>query len=129
MNILSVKSQAFCERIINMCKFLQDKIIDKKDNTGKNMINQISRSGTSIGANIAEGLFAQSRPDFVSKLYIALKETNETKHWLNCLYIGNYLTEQQYNSMLEDSKEIIKILVKTIKTTKENGLNAPNVAK
>ncbi len=123
MNILSVKSNAFCERIINMCKFLQNGIIDKNDYTGKNMLNQITRSGTSIGANIAEGLFAQSRPDFISKLHVALKEANETKHWLDCLYIGNYLTEQQYKSMLEDDKEIIKILVKTIKTAKQNELN------
>ncbi len=91
---------------------------------GKNMMHQISRSGTSIGANISEGLFAQSRPDFVSKLYIALKEANETEHWLDCLHLGNYLTEQQYKSMLEDNKEIIRILVKTIKTTKQNDINA-----
>ncbi len=124
MNILSVKSKAFCERIVKMCIYLQNGIIDKNNHTGINMINQISRCGTSIGANIAEGLFAQSRQDFVSKLYIALKEANETEHWLECLHTGNYLTVKQYSSMSEDNEEIIKILVKTIKTTKQNDLNA-----
>ncbi|MCD8295967.1 MAG: four helix bundle protein [Prevotella sp.] len=121
-NIISVKTSAFTERIIKMCQYLQDEKIEGKDINGKIMLSQIFRSGTSIGANIAESKFAQSRPDFVSKLSIALKEANETECWLLNLYNAKYLTEEQYKSMFNDTDEIISILVKIIKTTKQNGV-------
>ena len=80
---------------------------------------QILRSGTSIGANVAESKNAQSRLDFISKLNIALKEADETAYWLKCLHGGENLTKKQYLSMYKDLEEIIRILVKIIKTTKE----------
>lgn len=80
---------------------------------------QILRSGTSIGANTAESRNAQSRADFVNKFNIALKEADETAFWLKTLYGGNYITERQLQSMLADNTEIIRILVKIIKTSKE----------
>ena len=79
----------------------------------------VLRSGTSIGANVNESRNAQSTLDFISKLSIALKEADETAYWLKCLYGGEYISEVQYVSMNNDIQEIIKILVKIIKTTKQ----------
>ena len=84
------------------------------------MSKQILRSGTSIGANIREGLFAQSRKDFISKMNIALKEAGETDYWLEILYSADYLTEMEYNSLKNDNDELIKMLSSIVKTTKEN---------
>ena len=81
---------------------------------------QILRSGTSIGANVAESFNAQSEPDFINKLSIALKEADETNYWLKKLHIGNYLTEKEFQSMEEDNIEIIKLLTSIIKTKKKN---------
>lgn len=87
------------------------------------MSKQVLRSGTSIGANIAESRYAQSTPDYVSKLSIALKEANETLFWTNCLYTGNYLNNDEHESINNDIIEIIKLLTVTIKKVKtRNGL-------
>ncbi len=67
---------------------------------------QILRSGTSIGANIAESQFAQSRKDFLSKLYIALKECAETIYWLDLLFETEYLSENEYQSLRNDCEEL-----------------------
>ena len=83
------------------------------------MSKQLLRSGTSIGANIAESEHAQSTADFISKLYIALKEANESKYWLTLLAKAEYLTETEYESMMTDLRIIIGTLVNTIKKTKE----------
>ena len=82
------------------------------------MSKQVLRSGTSIGANIAESRFAQSTADYINKLSIALKEANETSYWINSLYEGDYLNNAEYTSIQADSDEIIKILVTSIKTLK-----------
>lgn len=79
---------------------------------------QLLRSGTSIGANIAEANQAQSRPDFISKLSIALKETVETEYWLNLLRDSEFLTASQAESLLVDCLEIKAILIAVIKKTK-----------
>ena len=79
---------------------------------------QIVRSGTSIGANIAESRNAQGTKDFISKLNIALKEADETEFWLKKLLYGEYITAIQYESMYQDNDEIVKILTKIIKTMK-----------
>ena len=115
-SILKEKSEAFSKRIVRLYKYLTQQ-------KGETIISkQIYRSGTSIGANIAESKFAQSPPDFISKLSIALKEANETEYWLKNLLYGDYITERQYTSMFNDNEELIKILVKSIKTLKlKNG--------
>lgn len=82
------------------------------------MSKQLLRSGTSIGANVAESRNAQSTPDYISKLSIALKEAEETKYWINNLYVGGYMSEKEYNSIYNDSVEIIKILTSSIKKVK-----------
>ena len=111
-SILREKVDAYSGRIIKLYQYLTKE-------KGENMMaRQIYRSGTSIGANVAESKFAQSPPDFISKLSIALKEANETEFWLKNLLYGDYITKSQYASMMEDNEEIIKILVKSIKTLK-----------
>ena len=80
---------------------------------------QILRSGTAIGALIREAEFGQSKADFRSKMSIALKEANETDYWLNLLKDTGYLTEKMFQSISDDCLELIKILVATVKTTKQ----------
>ncbi|MCD8296008.1 MAG: four helix bundle protein [Prevotella sp.] len=119
MSIISDKTAKFIKRLIKMIDYLQNKKIDKK---GKEILDQVFRSGTSIGANLAEARFAQSKADFISKMSIALKEANETEHWLTTLHVAKYLTNEEYTSIFRDNDVIISILVKIIKTTKENDL-------
>ena len=80
---------------------------------------QVLRSGTSIGANLAEAECAISRSDFTAKIYIALKECNETKYWLELLYETDYLDKQMYESMNSDCEELRKILSATTGTLKK----------
>ena len=82
------------------------------------MSKQMLRSGTSIGANVREGCAAQSRPDFASKLGIALKECNETLYWLELLHKTEYFTSSEYMSLNKDCSELFAILTSIIKTTK-----------
>jgi four helix bundle protein len=114
-NIIVKKTEEFGDRIINMYKYLL-----KKKDSNADILKQILRSGTSVGANVSEGQFAQTKADFLTKMSIALKEANETKYWLKRLYSGDYLNEEEYNSIAEDNEEIINILVKITGTTKEN---------
>ena len=84
------------------------------------LASQILRSGTSIGANINEANYGQSKADFVSKMHIALKETAETEYWLKLLTMSEYITEDMGKSLLNDCLEIKRILVASINTAKEN---------
>ena len=84
------------------------------------MSKQLLRSGTSIGANVREGLYAQSRKDFISKLNIALKEAGETDYWLEVIHSAEYFTDDEYQSLKSDNDELLRLLVAIIKTTKEN---------
>jgi four helix bundle protein len=111
-SVLREKSENFTTRIIKLYQYLSE---TKHERT---ISNQIYRSGTSIGANIAESTNAQSRADFISKLSIALKEANETEYWLKSLYNGNFIDEKGFNSMFNDNEELIKMLVKSIKKLK-----------
>lgn len=113
-SIVGDKSLAFAKRVAKCYRFLLDK---KKESI---LSKQILRSGTSIGANIREGLYAQSRKDFISKMNIALKEAGETDYWLEVIHSAKYLTETEYESMKNDNDELIKLLTSIIKTTKEN---------
>ena len=84
-----------------------------------NNSDQIQRSGTSIGANYCEACDAESKADFVHKMGIALKEANETMYWLRVLYGSEFIKKEQYDELLEDVKELYKILSASVKTTKE----------
>ena len=111
-NIIITKSDIYSNRILKLYQYLTDVkhefVISK----------QIVRSGTSIGANIAESRNAQGAKDFINKLNIALKEADETEFWLKKLLYGDYITLIQYESMYQDNDEIVKILTKIIKTMK-----------
>ena len=113
-NILIEKSIAFASRIIKLNKYL---IKDKKEHI---ISKQIVRSGTSIGANINEASYGQSKADFISKMHIALKETAETEYWIRLLTMSEYINEEMGKSLLDDCMEIKRILVAFINTAKEN---------
>ena len=104
---------AFSVRIVNLYKFLTE---TKNEYV---LSKQILRSGTSIGANIAESECAISSADFLSKIYIALKECAETKYWLELLKNTEYITEAQFESIEADCEELRKILSSTTKTMSE----------
>ena len=118
-NTARYKSKKFAVRIVNMYKFLFD---EKKEFV---ISKQILRSGTSIGANLAEAECAMSKKDFLSKIYIALKECSETLYWLELLYETEYIDNSQFDSIYQDCEEIKKMLMATTKTTSSN-LNSKN---
>lgn len=109
-NTVKFKSKRFAVRIINLYKYLCD---EKKEYI---LSKQILRSGTSIGANIAESECAISKKDFLSKIYIALKECAETIYWLDLLFETDYLSESEYNSIKKDCDEMRKMMSSTTKT-------------
>ena len=113
-NVLAEKSKSFALRIIKLFKYLQGKreVV---------MSKQVLRCGTSIGANIAEGEFAQSAEDLVSKNSIALKEARETAYWLDLLSASGYLPDtDSTRTLLSECNELIAILVATVKTAKSH---------
>ena len=112
-NIIVEKTERFGDRIVNMHQYLMKKKLPIRE-----MLTQVLRSGMSIGANTAESQYAQSTADFLTKLTIALKEANETRFWINRIYTGGYLSEQEYTSILSDNEEIIKILTSITATVK-----------
>jgi len=114
LSVVYDKSYKFAIRVVNLCKYL------RKEHNEYVLSKQILRSGTSIGALVSEGEFAQSKADFINKLSIALKEANETKYWINLLYDTDYITKQMYEDIQKDILEIISLLVKIIKTSKES---------
>ena len=89
----------------------------------RSLHDQILRSGTSIHANVRESEFAQSSSDFISKLYIALKETNETLGWLELFHEDGCLDERGFESMKADCEELLSLLITSIKTKKANQLS------
>ncbi len=111
-SILRNKSYDFAIQIVKTYKFITS---NKKEYS---VSKQLLRSGTSIGANIREAEFAQSNKDFISKMSIALKESNETDYWLSILNDTDYIDSSTYNSLTSLNKELIKMLVSTIKTMK-----------
>ena len=113
-NVVELKSFHFAIRIVNLYKYL---CAEKKEYV---LSKQLLRSGTSIGANITESQQAQSRPDFISKLSIALKETSECKYWLRLLQATNYLDYSEFDSLFSDCVELEKLLVAILRTTKQN---------
>ena len=107
------QSLDFAVRIINLIK-------DLKSKHETIISNQIGHSGTSIGANIREAQYAHGKPDFISKLQIALKEANETGYWLELLYKTDNIDEQTYKSLDSACASIRVMLISSINTSKEN---------
>ena len=81
---------------------------------------QLLRSGTSIGALIREGEHAQSKPDFLNKMNVALKEANETQYWIELLRDSSYLSSEESISIYDDATELIKLLASIVKSTKQS---------
>ncbi len=112
-SIAKEKSMAFSVRIVRMYRYLSEEhreyVISK----------QVLRSGTSIGANIAEALYGSSRKDFLAKLQIAQKEAAETLYWLELLHTCKFLPDKLYQSLYTDCNELLSILSASIKSTRE----------
>lgn len=111
-SILRDKSYLFAIQIVKLSQFLQT---DKKEFV---LSKQALRSGTAIGALVREAEFAQSKADFIHKLHIALKEANETEYWLSILFDTGYIEKPLSESLITDCKELIALLVSSIKTLK-----------
>ncbi|MCQ2220375.1 MAG: four helix bundle protein [Prevotella sp.] len=109
------KSLAFAVRIVKLSVYLQEKL----GYTFTPVIQQILKSGTSIGANVREAEYAESKDDFVHKLKISLKEANETEYWLNVLLQCGYLEQEGFDSLLVDCKELLKLLISIINSSKK----------
>ena len=111
-SVLRERSYAFALRIVKLYKHLSE---EKREFV---LSKQVLRSGTSIGANIAEATQAQSKADFVHKLSIAHKESFETEYWLTLLRDSEYLTDVQADSLIDDCCELQRMLTSSIKTAK-----------
>ena len=109
-NIAKLKSKKFAVRIVNLYKYLRN---EKSEYI---LSKQLLRSGTSVGANIAESECASSKKDFLNKIYIALKECVETIYWLDLLFETEFLSKSEYDSIKSDCEELRKILSSTTKT-------------
>ena len=112
-SIIGTKSLSFAKRIAKCYRIL-------KDRKGEAIMSkQLLRCATSIGANVREGQYAQSKKDFISKMNIALKEAGETDYWLDVIYSSDYLTDEEYASLDADNKELLRMLASIVKTSKE----------
>lgn len=105
---------------VKITKYYVDSI--KKDYLLKDILRQLLRSGTSIGANVSESQEAVSKKDFINKLSIALKEAKETEYWLKILFQSCIINENLYNELINECHQIIRILVSILKKLKENDL-------
>lgn len=111
-NIALEKSRKFAIRIYNLYKHLCE---EKREFV---LAKQLLRSGTSIGANLSEAQYAISKKEFLVKVTISLKECAETEYWLELLKETNILSKIEYESIIKDCKDILNILIATVKTTK-----------
>jgi len=112
-SLLQQKSLDFALRIVSLYKFMTE---DKHENI---ISKQVLRSGTSIGANVNESYYAQSKPDFITKLHISLKECAETHYWLKLIVNANYINQDLGESLINDCVELKKILTASINTAKK----------
>jgi len=113
-NITLEKSRKFAIRIYNLYKYLCD---EKKEFT---LAKQLLRSGTSIGANLSEAKYSVSKKEFLVKATISLKECAETEYWLDLLKETNLLTQTEYDNIIKDCKDLLRLLISITKTTKAN---------
>ena len=111
-NVIQEKSYDFALRVVKLYRHLVDK---EKEYV---LAKQVLRSGTSIGANVEEGIGAQSHKDFLSKMAIAYKEARETHYWLRLLRDSGYLDTKLSESLLSDCDELLRIIGSIQKTLK-----------
>ena len=111
------KSKEFSLMTINLCRWLQTQ--------GEYIISkQLFRSATSVGANYREGLGAESEIDFIHKISVSIKEAHESQYWLELLVDGNYINQEQYNSLYSVSDELIKMMTSSVLTLKKKQSSA-----
>src|SRR5688572_25530529 len=110
---LQSKSFAFAVRVVGLSEYLYS---EKKEFV---LTKQLLRSGTAIGALVREAEQAESKPDFVHKMAIALKEANETEYWILLLRETGYLTPGEVDPLINDNKELLKLLTSIINSTKQ----------
>ena len=120
-NFLVDLSKQFAVDIVTLCTDIKE---NRKSNV---LLNQVLRSGTSIGANIHEANYAASKADFINKFQIALKECYETDYWLGLFKDTHMITEEEYKDMFAKCSKIRKLLIASITTAKENNLNPQDV--
>ena len=113
-SIVEIKSFNFAVRIVKLYQYLCE---EKKQYV---LSKQLLRCGTSIGANVSEAQRGQSKPDFYSKMAIALKEANETYYWIRLMHSTEYLSDKEYSSLDSDINEIISILVAICNSKEKN---------
>ena len=111
-SILKEKSFKFAARAVKFYKYMREK---KKEYI---LSKQVLRSGTSIGAMIREAEYSESKIDFVHKLAVAQKETNETMYWLELLEATDYISKKDFENIYADATEILKIITSSINTVK-----------
>ncbi|GAB1855829.1 four helix bundle protein [Flavobacteriaceae bacterium MHTCC 0001] len=112
-NVIKNKSFKFAVDIVNLYKELA---YNKKEYV---MSRQLLKSGTSIGANVREAEFAQSKPDFINKMSISLKEANETDYWLDLLHETGFIDDVEFNVFKPKSTEMLKLLISIVKSSKQ----------
>ena len=122
LGILGDKIESFTKRVVKATKYL-------KEQKEYSLADQFFRSGTSIGANCSEAASAVSKADFANKLSIALKEANETCHWIDVIYASELINKETYESIKGDAIEICKLLTTIIKNTRSNIENTKNLKK
>ena len=117
MNNITIqqRTENFAVRVIKAYSELNKRNFD---DPGRILAKQFIRSGTSIGANCSEAVYAQSTKDFISKYSIALKEASETKYWIRIMILSELVAEQKFSLMQQELIEIIKILTATINKLK-----------
>ena len=113
-NVLIDLSKQFAVDIVNLYTEIKE---NRKSNI---LLNQLLRSGTSIGANIHEANYAASKADFINKLQISLKECYETDYWLGLFKDTNMITPEEYNNLFSQCSKIRKLLISSITTAKNN---------
>ena len=111
-SIVLDKAKKFASRIWKLREYLE------KEKKEYHVSGQLFRSGTSIGANVAESVYAASSADFINKLQIALKEASETEYWVDLLKDNDLLNDEEYSSITADCKELLKILISSINSNK-----------
>lgn len=109
-NVIVGKSKTFAIRTVRFYQWLTS---EKRELV---LSKQVLRSGTSIGANVKEGIRAQSKADFIAKMSIALKEASETEYWLELLNETGYIEQGHFESIYADNKELLKLLTAILKS-------------
>ena len=105
----------FAVRVVKLCQ-----VLDRQTSTAKTLSRQLLRSGTSLSANLAEGVSAQSKPDFISKHSIALKEARETHYWLRLFVATDLVPEPQLAPLIQEANELVAILTTLLRTARSS---------